>query len=296
MNKKLKICLLAAAVVLVIGGVLICLKAIASPPIDLEIENQYVNELNRQIQAFKEVGQEDTEKDFASLTDFTHRLKIESVIDNKDFDGAYVAIVDIYAPKFSKYCFDQFLKPVWNDNEHKWMEGRIAQLRKLTVNDGAEKIMDRFVETDEEFSTIVSTIQKNRDARALARHATFLSWSDAHSKIKQASQYRADPYLKNNVDLMKSLSNLSSKLESSLYASLQSQTHRLANYQNYSQDGYNRLKTDIKNSLNEYKEKAHEFFGLPAAEVKRKYDSLSDIAYNYSIAADKYYNEEERKL
>lgn len=127
MNKSVKILLLVVAVIIAIGGVLLFMKTIVSPPKDLEFKNQYEIALNQKIDSFKKVGSDNLEREFATLTDLAHRFKAESNIDEKLFDKEYTEIIGVYSPKFAQYCFGQFQKSVWDDTEHKWMEERIAQ-------------------------------------------------------------------------------------------------------------------------------------------------------------------------
>lgn len=286
MNKSVKILLLVVAVIIAIGGVLLFMKTIVSPPQDLEFKNQYEIVLNQKIDSFKIVGSDNLEHEFAILTDLAHRFKAESNIDEKLFDKEYTEIIGVYSPKFAQYCFGQFQKSVWDDTEHKWMEDRIAQLRKLTVEDGARKIMDNYEESDGRFSIILKTIGKYREAKALSNRTVYSGLGEARSRISKANQYKQDDYLKNNVALMKALNSLPSRLEASHYATLRAKVNTLANYYRYSADSYDALSDNVVAALKEYKQNAQSVYG----ESRSLSDLDADASRYYNAAVEYYKN------
>lgn len=286
MNKSVKILLLVVAVIIAIGGVLLFMKTIVSPPKDLEFKNQYEIALNQKIDSFKKVGSDNLEREFATLTDLAHRFKAESNIDEKLFDKEYTEIIGVYSPKFAQYCFGQFQKSVWDDTEHKWMEERIAQLRKLTVEDGARKIMDNYAESDGRFSIILKTIGKYREAKALSNRTVYSGLGEARSRISKANQYKQDDYLKNNAALMKALNSLPSRLEASHYATLRAKVNTLANYYSYSADSYDALSDNVVAALKEYKQNAQSVYG----ESRRLSDLEADASRYYNAAVEYYKN------
>ncbi|MBD5356065.1 MAG: hypothetical protein HDR88_03540 [Bacteroides sp.] len=287
MNKPIKILLLIAAVIIAISGVLLYMKTIVSPPRDLEFKNQFEEALNQKIECFKKVDSDNLEREFTILTDLAHRFKAESNIDEKFFDKEYTEIIGIYSPKFTQYCLGQFQKSVWNESEHKWMEDRIAQLRKLTVEDGSRKIMENFSEADSRLSIILKTISKYRGAKALSNRTGYSSLGEARSRISEANQYKQDEYLKNNTALMIALNGLPGRLESSHYASVRTKVNALANYYNYSQDSYDALSDNVVAAIKEYKQNAQSVYGTSRslsdleADAARYYDAAIEYYENY---------------
>ncbi len=286
MNKSVKILLLVVAVIIAIGGVLLFMKTIVSPPKDLEFKNQFEVALNQKIDGLKKVDSDNLEREFATLTDLAHRFKSESNIDDKLFDKEYTEIIGVYSPKFAQYCFGQFQKSVWDESEHKWMEERIAQLRKLTVEDGSRKIMDNYAESDGRFSIILKTIGKYREAKALSNKTGYSGLSEARSRISKANQYKQDDYLKNNAALMKALNSLPSRLEASHYASLRAKVNTLANYYSYSADSYDALSDNVVAALKEYKQNAQSVYG----ESRSLSDLEADASRYYNAAVEYYKN------
>lgn len=286
MNKSVKILLLVVAVIIAIGGVLLFMKTIVSPPQDLEFKNQYELALNQKIEGFKKVDSDNLEREFATLTDLAHRFKAESSIDDKFFDQVYTEIIGVYSPKFAQYCFGQFQKSVWDESEHKWMEDRIAQLRKLTVEDGSRKIMDNYTESDGRFSIILKTIGKYREAKSLSNRIGYSGLGEARSRISKANQYKQDDYLKNNAALMKALNNLPSRLEASHYAALRAKVNTLANYYSYSADSYDVLSDNVVAALKEYKQNAQSVYG----ESRSLSDLEADASRYYNAAVEYYKN------
>lgn len=286
MNKSVKILLLVVAVIIAIGGVLLFMKTIVSPPQDLEFKNQYELALNQKVEEFKKVDSDNLEREFATLTDLAHRFKAESTIDENFFDKEYAEIIGVYSPKFTQYCFGQFQKSVWDESEHKWMEERIAQLRKLTVEDGSRKIMDNYAESDGRFSIILKTIGKYREAKALSNRTGYSGLSEARSRISKANQYKQDDYLKNNAALIKALNSLPSRLEASHYASLRAKVNTLANYYSYSADSYDVLSDNVVAALKEYKKNAQSVYG----ESRSLSDLEADASRYYNAAVEYYKN------
>lgn len=286
MNKSVKILLLVVAVIIAIGGVLLFMKTIVSPPQDLEFKNQYELALNQKIEGFKKVDSDNLERKFATLTDLAHRFKEESSIDDKFFDQEYTEIIGVYSPKFAQYCFGQFQKSVWDESEHKWMEDRIAQLRKLTIEDGSRKIMDNYAESDGRFSIILKTIGKYREAKSLSNRISYSGLGEARSRISKANQYKQDDYLKNNAALMKALNSLPSRLEASHYAALRAKVNTLANYYSYSADSYDVLSDNVVAALKEYKQNAQSVYG----ESRSLSDLEADASRYYNAAVEYYKN------
>lgn len=286
MNKSVKILLLVVAVIIAIGGVLFFMKTIVSPPQDLEFKNQYELALNQKIEGFKKVDSDNLEREFATLTDLAHRFKEESSIDDKFFDQEYTEIIGVYSPKFAQYCFGQFQKSVWDESELKWMEDRIAQLRKLTIEDGSRKIMDNYAESDGRFSIILKTIGKYREAKSLSNRISYSGLGEARSRISKANQYKQDDYLKNNAALMKALNSLPSRLEASHYAALRAKVNTLANYYSYSADSYDVLSDNVVAALKEYKQNAQSVYG----ESRSLSDLEADASRYYNAAVEYYKN------
>ncbi len=285
MNKSVKILLLAVAVIIAIGGVLLFMKTIVSPPQDLEFKNQYELALNQKIEGFKKVDSDNLEREFVTLTDLAHRFKAESSIDDKLFDKEYTEIIGVYSPKFAQYCFAQFQKSVWDANDLKWMEERISQLRNLTIEDGSRRIMDSYSEVNGKFSIILKTIGKYREASDLVNSTRYSGIADARAKIQQANRFKQDDYLRNNASLMKALNSLPSRLETSHYAALRTKVNTLSNYYNYSAESYDALSDNILAALKEYKNNAKSIYG-----VSRSLSELEAEASMYYNEAVEYYN------
>jgi hypothetical protein len=282
MNKSVKILLLVVAVIIAIGGVLLFMKTIVSPPQDMKFNNQYEIALNQKIESFRKVNPDSLESEFATLTDLAHRFKAESNIDEKLFDKAYTEIIGIYSPKFAQYCIGQFQKSTWNDGEHKWMEDRIAQIRKLTVDGGSRRIMDNYTELDGKFTIILNTISKYREAKALSNRTGYSGLGEARSRISKANQYKQDDYLKKNAALMKALNSLPRRLEASHYAYLRAKVNTLANYYSYSADSYDTMSDNVHAAIKEYEQNAQSVYG----EARDLSDLRSDAGRYYTAARE----------
>ncbi len=284
MNKTIKIILLIVAVVLAIGGVLLYIKTIVTPPRNLTFNNQFEQRLAIQIDSLRKCNQANLELNFATLTDLTHRFKDEDFINNESFDANYLDVIGAYTPKFAQYCFAQFRKSVWDNADLQWMADRIDQLRDLTVEDGSQKIMAAYPETDGQFTIILKTIRKYRDATALTKRTGYAGWYDARTLINQAKEFKQDDYLQNNAALMKALNMLPNRLEESHFAWLRSQVRALANYTIYDKATYETITDKVLDALNDYKQNAYSVYG-----TSRNIDELKNEAGRYYELARNYY-------
>jgi len=289
MNKPIKIILIIAAVILAIGAVLIFMKTVVSPPQDLRFNNQYEIQLKHDLDSFRQGETANLESDFTKLADRCHRFKDEAVIEDKVFDEQYNGIIGAYVPKFSQYCFTQFQKSVWKESELKWMEGRISQLRALTLEDGSRRIMDNYRESDEQFAKILSIIGKYREAKALSYKTSYAGLEEAISRISKANQFKKDEYLRNNASLVYALNILPSRLESSHYASLRAKVKSLANYYNHSEKSYDAMSYNVLKAMTEYENNASSVYGKV-----RNTDDLRTEASRYDKQANEYFSNQNK--
>ena len=286
MNKSLKLTILLAAIIVAIGGVLLFIRTIVSPPQDLKFINQYQADLTLDINDFKNVSSDSLELSFTALYDKAYRYNTESAIDDKAYDKAKAEIIGIYAPKFSNNCFAMLNHSVWPDTELKGMESRIHELRNLTIDDGAKNIMNNYPEANEKFSTILRIIAKYREAKAFTGNSTFRDLSDAKSRISMATQYKKDNYLKNNIDLVNSLTSLPSRIEASHFALLHRMANETANFHHYSQNEYERYITKVVTAIKEYENNARNIYGTShntegLKNIVRANDNNSSDYYYY---------------
>lgn len=287
MNKTVKILLLCSAVIIAIGGILLFIKTIVSPPQNLAFENQHAKELKSRLEEFKSVDQGNLESDFEQLKDLINRFKTESVIDSLTFEQNYVVLIAAYAPKFSEFCFAEFQKHNWDIKNLEFMTQRIGELRKLTIEDGAKKIMDFYPESNKQFTEILGVIDNYKEARTLANNATFKSLDDAEKKIKKSRAFLQDRYLQNNTSLIQSLKSLPNRIENSHLAYLRNKVNAMAYYYNfYDKASYDEYSDKVSNLLIDYSKNVERVYGHT---VNENISDLKQTASFYDQQANQYF-------
>lgn len=258
---------LIIAIVVAIGGVLLFIKTIVSPPQDLKFEDQYGKALDQKVDSLKMVDLNSLDNEYISCLDLADRLKKESKIGDSEFQNRISTINNIFAPKFAKYCFIQFKKNVWNENEFKWMNDRIEQLEENNIK-------------NDSLTTISHIIENYNKAKDLSENRTY---SKAEHLIETANKYKQDEYLRNNKALMNALNKLPGSLENAHYTYLRKRVDLLKKYSEYTYDEYNNLSAKINDEIRDFEDKKSIY------RVYRDRSALKRDATKYYYEADKYY-------
>ena len=285
MNKSFKIILLAVAVLIAAGGVLVFLQSIAAPPKIEAKSNQFEDEIKAQLKQIQSQYEPEIESGFMELEDLLKRFKAENVIDEAMFDDNYAKLVEDYAPKFAEYSLAQFRKSSWDSSQHKWMQSRIAFMRTLTVNGGKQRVIQPGSDVDAKINKINSIIGKYQNALAASR-GSFTSPGTAAATISRASQFANDADLKPNASLMSALHGVRERVANSHYNYVAAQVAKLANYRNVSMQYYTgTLVNQVAAAINEYRNMT--CYG----SAKRPTDDLTARARSYRSAAVDYYSD-----
>ena len=101
-----------------------------------------------------------------------------------------------------------------------------------------------------------------------------------------ATQYKKDNYLKNNIDLVNSLTSLPSRIEASHFALLHRMANETANFHHYSQNEYERYITKVVTAIKEYENNARNIYGTShntegLKNIVRANDNNSSDYYYY---------------
>ena len=260
MKTPVKILILFVAVVVAVGGVLLYMKIIMAPPIEMGTKNQYTEYLGSLTQNLKDSAVNDMEQRFQRFSDMNDRLTREELITVEEGQKSYNDFILVYAPKFSDWGINLFRQPEWNGSQLNWMVGRINDLNSIKTGRNESLIAKEAPDTKIEFDKIKNIVGKYHDAVALAS-SKYSSLADSKNKIDRSREFLNDEYLKNNTSLRSSLSALPQKLEAGHYASLRSQVGSLGNFERYSRNEYDKHSDKVVQSIKEYQANANSVYG-----------------------------------
>lgn len=285
MNKTIKILLLFVGVLLAVGAIMFYVKTIVSPPQDLTFKNQYVNYLKKEINLLRGSQTENAvDSLYLIITDEIQYLRKEQYLSQNERDAAMEEFAGLYIPLFIKNCDSKFGHSVWNENDHKRIIERVDELRNLTTNDGAKRIVEG--ETENSLNKISSTIVNYYKAKNIARQTRYNGISNAKNIISEARNYAKMSPLCNCKELVNSLNAVAGKIEQNHYTYLASRVRQVENYSYWYKnewDSYKNFADKVSSELNEYKNDTN-FYGTHhdvISLIKRRNDAVNYSYYNY---------------
>lgn len=224
MKTPIKILILFADVVIAVGTVLLYMRVIMSPPLEMAQGNQYLQFMGTTIENFRDSTVDNPEQIFLRVSDLADRFHREMKITEEEGKKSYGEFILIYAPKFVEWSKQRFKQPEWNETQLDFIVKRVDFLSAVKGEKDINVISDKAPDTAKELEEVKEIVGRYRHAVNVAS-SRFISLADAKSKISQSKEYLQDPYLQNNVSLRNSLSGLPGRLEAGHYASLRSRWH-----------------------------------------------------------------------
>lgn len=292
-NKGSKIIILIVCCLVAVGGVLFYLKTVVSPPTPPTLSNQYEIFLKNNIDSLNYIGEYgELETQYMASVDLMQRLYEEERILNETYDQSYKDIIGIYAPKFSNYSLSLFKNSTWNEGDLNKIEKKAKELKSLTINDGAERIMNHFPEENGNLNIIIGTIEKYREAKNFAKNTRFTSIEDVRTRLNRKNSYTSDPYLSNNRDLMASLNNMSSRIKQSHLSNLKGKVDAMADWRRFnSKKEFETYKNTVWDAISAYKNNAKALYGSsnPGNDT-RQLESSYDL---FETRTGEYLNEQD---
>lgn len=284
MKTPIKILILFAGVVIAVGAVLLYMRVIMSPPLEMARGNQYLEYMGNTIENFKDSTMSDPEQTFLRVSDLTDRFNREKKITEEEGTKSYGEFILVYAPKFVDWSKQRFRQPEWNDSQLDFIVGRVDFLKGVKGEKDATIIPEKAPETAKELEEMKEVVGKYRQARKIASSG-FTSLADSKTKISQSKEFLQDPYLQNNVSLRNSLTSLPERLEAAHFASLRSQVSSMANYQSMNRNSYNNLSDRVLKSIKEYQANAGNVYGHSS-----NVSELMSQASRHQAAAEDYFD------
>ena len=284
MKTSVKILILFGAIVLAVGGVMLYMKVIMAPPMEMKTDNQYLAHLDQLTNSFRDSVDIDPEYNFKKYSDMTDRLYKEDLITPEEGQKNYCEYILVYAPKFTDWCVARFQEPVWKEATLNKISERVDFLNGIKNSDNAPLISTESPVTHTKLEEIKNTLANYNEAKKIT-NSGFSSLSDSRQRITKARRLMEDQYLKNNASIYSSLSNLPTKLEAGHYANLKSQVASMANYENKSRENFENLSNRIENNIREYETNANSTYGKIS-----NVNDLRNMASRHYSAAEAHFN------
>jgi len=288
----IKLTILIAAIALAVGGVLLFLRTIVSPPTDSKSTNAHEADIVRAMENYSPGKQSlsEAEKALDNLHDRATLFYTDSLINDEVHDNVVATSSNAFATVFTDWCFEKFGQSVWSAKDHQQMSRIISKLRKKSISHGTKKAVNpQFLSSMTKIETVIADY--NAAWRA-AKNTKYSSLADSESKIKAADSYRTADYLCNCTSLVSALSKVRSNLEQSHYNYLVRLVNSLGNYRSMSKAEYENWTDDVIAKLNEYKSDATRVYGAnhhSVSDLEAKCHDFYQIAMDYYEQMDNSY-------
>lgn len=285
MNKTvIKISMLVVAMLVAVGGVLLFVKTIVSPPEAAQTTDQFTTAVEADIKGIgtNNASVMDPSQSFAIIDEITLFLK-EHLIDKSERDKLVTDYADKYTPAFIDYCDGKFKGANWSAADHKQMLDRIASLSALSIQNGTKMAV---ADDDlKDLSRIKSTIN-TYNAAVVASHAGgFSGVAGARAAIANAGKYAGMDVLQPCTSLIAALKAVPSRVEAAHFSYLSGLVGNLAGYRHYSQSSYEAYSNQVLAKLNEYNSVASGLY-----HTKRSTGGLKAEASRYYSMAQDYFS------
>lgn len=286
-NTGKKILILATVIVIAVAGILVFYPTIVAPPNKVASENLHIKDLSSSINGFSN-SQTYVYNDsvYNTVTDKIGLYLKEGFLTDEETDYQVKSFVQKYIPVFVDLCYKKFNASKWMESDHTAIRKRIKELKALTVDNGETKVVTGSFLTD--LGNIEGIIDTYYEAKKAASFSSFVSVSDANSKITKAENYRNTPYIKNCTELVNKLAAVKVSIGNSHYSYVEGQVATLRNYRNMTKDEFRNQANAVNGKISEYENNKSKY-GSAAKDTK----ALKDRAAEYYREAMAYYEKPE---
>lgn len=286
-NTGKKILILATVIVIAVAGILVFYPTIVAPPNKVAAENLHIKDLSSSINGFSS-SQTYVYNDsvYNTVTDKIGLYLKEGFLRDEETDYQVKSFVQKYIPVFVDLCYKKFNASKWMESDHAAIRKRIKELKALTVDNGRTKVVTGSFLTD--LGNIEGIIDTYYEAKKAASFSSFVSVSDANSKITKAENYRNTPYINNCTDLVNKLAAVKVNIGNSHYSYVEGQVATLRNYRNMTKDEFRNQANAVNGKISEYENNKSKY-GSAAKDTK----ALKDRAAEYYREAMAYYEKPE---
>lgn len=209
-NKNvLKITLIAMAIVLAVGAVLVFMKTRVQPPTRLTYVNQYTANIHQAAESIANADERALETEFQRVTNRIKLMQQESLITNEEYTGSVSEFVNAYVPAFRNWCEQRFNQSAWPGETIRFMRSRINEVNRYNAEGGNSIVSGENATKLGE----VSKVLNDYDTAWRLQSVAIRSSSDSKSNLAKASQYKQDNLLSKCTALVNMLNNLPSRYQ-----------------------------------------------------------------------------------
>lgn len=251
MKTPIKIVLLVLFSIGAVAGIFVYAKTRVSPPVDTEMIDQYAPVLAAETEKLGSIT------DFAAMRsayimmdDKVARYRHEKVIDNAASDVYRVRIDSIYGKSLLDFGYSRFKTSKWKYDDINYALELLDELLADRLTNGKAAVSSDFIAGAADIKGIVDDYHA---AVRLTKRTGYSSVNDASDKIRQARNYAAHRYLKNNAALLNDLNAMPERLANSHYNYVSGLVNSLYNYASMTKDDYMRSVERVDKAINEYK-------------------------------------------
>ena len=274
-NTAKKIIILSTAIILAVVGILVFYPTIVAPPKPVVTDNLHVRDLTTSLNGFSDrQSYVFNDSVYNTVVDKIGLYRDEGFLNDQEIDYQVKSLVQKYIPVFTELCYDKFNAITWRESDHTAIRKRIRELKELTVDEGATKVVTGSFLTN--LSDIEGIIDTYYEAKQAASYTEFKSVTDANSKIAKAENYQNTPYIKNCKALVDKLANVKINIGKSHYSYVERQVSSLRDYHNMTKEQFRNKANDVNNKISEYESNKSKY-GSAAKAVTTLKNRASDL-------------------
>ena len=285
MRTFIKVVLILAAVVLVVGGSFYFAMTRLGPPHPVENVNEHVRQAKKAIANILSSPDMDMpNRYFFKANHLVAFLDDNHLLSAEESDQLKAEMVDRYATLLAKWSLERFGAPTWYGEDLTKMRKSITMVKAVKQSDGKQVLSNS--EASGQIEQVVDILDDYRAARSLTRVGKYESVRSSERLIEKASTYKNAPYLSNNVDLRRELDSVPRRLHNAHLRYLEGRVEHMKHYRWMdSMENVDKLYNQYSDEITEYDAVAQNVYGYHnnVAGLRRQLD-------DYHKEADDYYN------
>ena len=220
-NAVSKSIILAVALAIAIGSVLIFVRYVVNPPEDISAVATADDIFNPDSLTLKEA-----ENTYDAIVDRANIFNDDELINDKSvFDKAIAEASEKFTKSIISWSIDKFNKSTWNTGDHEVMIRLITKMRKVSIEEGSKKALSP--ESLASLTEIESVVNDFKKAWTVTRKTNFTDYQNVTSVRNEARSYATKRYLSNCTNLVNALNVIGEKQENSCYNQLHRTVERL---------------------------------------------------------------------
>lgn len=231
-NVVSKSIILAVALAIAIGSVLIFVRYVVNPPEDISAvataDDIFNPDIKKTVSSFNpdSLTLKEAENTYDAIVDRANIFNDDELINDKSvFDKAIAEASEKFTKSIISWSIDKFNKSTWNTGDHEVMIRLITKMRKVSIEEGSKKALSP--ESLASLTEIESVVNDFKKAWTVTRKTNFTDYQNVTSVRNEARSYATKRYLSNCRNLVNALNVIGEKQENSCYNQLHRTVERL---------------------------------------------------------------------